>query len=153
MCVRLCVSPISLCHFSSLENVQVSGGLTGTFVGTLQYLAPEVFGVGLGHITSYTAACDLWSCGVVFYAMVAGELPFFEKIQRGGHALMKKVREGKYNLQKGYWRSAPKVALDLLAGLLHLNPRQRLTAEQALQHPAFSGLQVPTDTAYDNEEE
>jgi len=142
---------LKLIDFGIAKNVQVSGGVTGTFVGTLHYLAPEVFGVGLGRIASYTAACDLWSVGVVFYAMVGGELPFFEKTTRGGHALMKKVRSGKYSLQKGNWPSAPPIVLDLLAGLLKQDPKQRLTAKQALDHPAFRGLNVPTDTAYDDD--
>ena len=47
-----------------------------TFIGTKYYVAPEVIGVMKmskkpgNQQTYYTSACDMWSCGVVLYALL-----------------------------------------------------------------------------------
>lgn len=41
--------------------------------GTLSYMAPETLE---RHAAETTPAIDVWAIGVMFYAMVFGELPF-----------------------------------------------------------------------------
>ena len=47
-----------------------------TFIGTKYYVAPEVIDVrrlptkSRRHQQFYTSACDMWSCGVVLYALL-----------------------------------------------------------------------------------
>ena len=38
--------------------------------GTEDYLAPEVIK------NNYTAKCDIWSIGVITYALLSGRVPF-----------------------------------------------------------------------------
>ncbi|CAE7756082.1 CPK2 [Symbiodinium pilosum] len=49
------------------------------FAGTVKYCAPEVMQADRlsRWFTSYTAACDMWSVGVLIYVMLAGRMPFW----------------------------------------------------------------------------
>ena len=48
----------------------VPGKLMTTKVGTVNYTAPEVLE------GRYDEKCDIWSLGVVFYAVLSGCFPF-----------------------------------------------------------------------------
>jgi len=49
----------------------MDGSKTFTVVGTVYYMAPEIFGG-----TGYSLEADFWSLGVLLYEMVCGKLPF-----------------------------------------------------------------------------
>jgi eukaryotic-like serine/threonine-protein kinase len=73
---NLMISPrdqLKIVDFGLAKRPNVAQALTetGIIVGTVSYMAPEqVLCKQLDHRT------DLWSCGVVFYEMLSGELPF-----------------------------------------------------------------------------
>lgn len=45
-------------------------------VGTIFYLAPEIAKLYQGKPGHYTKQCDMWSLGVVLYAILTGNFPF-----------------------------------------------------------------------------
>lgn len=99
-----------------------------SMVGTPSYVAPEVIR------GSYGTKCDVWSCGVIMYAMLSGSLPFSGTMT---NELLQKILSGKYTMSGEIWNKVSSEAKSLLKHLLVLDPDHRYSAEQALDHPWF----------------
>eukprot|EP00929_Paragymnodinium_shiwhaense_P114756 TRINITY_DN83250_c0_g1_i1.p1 TRINITY_DN83250_c0_g1~~TRINITY_DN83250_c0_g1_i1.p1 ORF type:complete len:859 (+),score=238.65 TRINITY_DN83250_c0_g1_i1:221-2797(+) len=95
-------------------------------VGTTAYMAPQVL------MKSYDQSCDLWSCGVIMYMLLCGYLPFHGKTTE---ETREKVRAGKFKFNATHWVDISKEAMDLVTGLLKMDPVLRFSAQQSLQHP------------------
>lgn len=100
-----------------------------TIVGTPDYMAPETAQGGHGPM------CDLWSVGVIMYAMLSGQLPF----AAGTPAeTLERARTGTYSLSSETWRKVSPQGMDLMRKLLVVDPKGRLSAKEALEHEWFS---------------
>lgn len=97
--------------------------------GTLDYIAPEVLA------GKYNQKCDMWSCGVVLFVMLAGYNPFQGK---SDSEIKKNIKNMNYNIKGLHWDGISKEAKDLLQKLLTKDPNTRLSAEEACSHPWFS---------------
>jgi len=62
---------IKIIDFGMADKVDKEKGIEG-YHGTLQYLAPEV----VEKKDSYTEKCDIWSMGVILYALFTQKFPF-----------------------------------------------------------------------------
>lgn len=98
-----------------------------TACGSPCYAAPEMIAgkkyLGLN--------ADIWSCGVVLFAMVCGYLPFEDP---NTTLLYKKIIAGDYTMPK--FVSAQ--ARDLIQGLLTTDPERRLKLRDIKSHPWFT---------------
>ncbi|KIP10032.1 hypothetical protein PHLGIDRAFT_59535, partial [Phlebiopsis gigantea 11061_1 CR5-6] len=104
--------------------------LLQTACGSPHYAAPEVV---MGR--AYNGACsDIWSCGIVLYALLAGKLPFDDDDMG---VLLDKVKIGKFMMPTHLDPSAK----DLISKMLEKNPIKRITVSEVLKHPFF--LSVP----------
>eukprot|EP01063_Lacrimia_lanifica_P019531 TRINITY_DN2690_c0_g1_i1.p1 TRINITY_DN2690_c0_g1~~TRINITY_DN2690_c0_g1_i1.p1 ORF type:complete len:296 (+),score=121.28 TRINITY_DN2690_c0_g1_i1:122-1009(+) len=100
--------------------------LLQTVCGTPNYMAPEV----LKEKGYDGKRADIWSSGVILYAMLAGYLPFDDPI-------MAKLCD---KIEKGIYRNSRKFspnAVDLIARMLTVDPARRITLSQILHHPFF----------------
>lgn len=95
-------------------------------IGTPYYMAPEVIA---GY---YDKNCDLWSLGIIMYILLCGEPPF-----RGedDYDTLELVKSGKYSYPKSQWDQVSKQAKSLIDKLLNMDPKKRISAEEALKDP------------------
>ncbi|XP_013381300.1 ribosomal protein S6 kinase 2 beta isoform X2 [Lingula anatina] len=121
---------IRICDFGFAKQLRADNGLLMTPCYTANFVAPEVL-----KKQGYDEACDIWSMGVLLYTMLAGYTPFATGPNDTPNDILARIGEGKISLTGGNWDSVSVAAKDLVKHMLHLNPRQRFTAEQVLNHP------------------
>ena len=98
--------------------------MTGS-VGTPHYISPEVIK------GKYNQKCDIWSAGVILYAMLSGSFPFNGKSDKD---IYKAIIKRKYDFKKDVWKNISNEAKDLINHLL-CDEDKRYNAEMALNHP------------------
>eukprot|EP01105_Mastigella_eilhardi_P009692 TRINITY_DN2283_c0_g1_i4.p1 TRINITY_DN2283_c0_g1~~TRINITY_DN2283_c0_g1_i4.p1 ORF type:complete len:454 (+),score=98.83 TRINITY_DN2283_c0_g1_i4:648-2009(+) len=106
--------------------VMINEQLLGTSCGSPHYAAPEVV-MGLKYDGRVS---DIWSCGVVLFALVTGKLPFDDSNIR---VLLKKVRDGVFHMPQ----HLPKDVKDLIQRMLCVQPAHRITIQGIKSHPWF----------------
>lgn len=107
-----------------------------SFLGTRGYLAPEML-----QRRDYTKAVDTWALGVIVFVLLCGCLPFDEDSQT---VPSDELVRAKFVLRFPRWaKNLSSSAKDLLSHLLDVNPVNRYTAEQALDHPWVTGQTAP----------
>ena len=98
-----------------------------TACGTPSYAPPEMLE---GH--EYNGeATDVWSCGIILYAMLCGTLPFSESQEE---IIVKKIKMHDYVIPN----YLSKDAKDLLNHILIINPKERFNIKQIQNHPWFN---------------
>ncbi|XP_050021893.1 phosphorylase b kinase gamma catalytic chain, liver/testis isoform isoform X2 [Alexandromys fortis] len=103
--------------------------------GTPGYLAPEILKCSMDEThPGYGKEVDLWACGVILFTLLAGSPPFWHRRQI---LMLRMIMEGQYQFSSPEWDDRSDTVKDLISKLLQVNPEERLTAEQALQHPFF----------------
>ncbi|KAJ1624168.1 SNF1-related protein kinase [Pavlovales sp. CCMP2436] len=109
-----------------LSNVMKDGDFFKTSCGSPNYAAPEVIS---GKLYAGPEV-DVWSMGVILYALLCGSLPFDDENIPN---LFKKIKGGIYTLP-GHIGEPTK---DLIAKMLVVDPLQRITIAEIRQHPWF----------------
>ncbi|XP_031735132.1 serine/threonine-protein kinase Chk2 [Anarrhichthys ocellatus] len=114
--------------------------LMRTLCGTPSYLAPEVF--TQASTTGYSLAVDAWSLGVLLFVCLCGYPPFHESF---GRSITEQIIDGEFTMVPSKWRHISDQAKDVVRKLLVVDPRRRMTIEEALQHPWLQdGVMVQT---------
>ena len=103
----------------------VKSNIAETACGSPHYAAPEVIS---GRPYDGRKA-DIWSCGVILFALLAGYLPFDDASIR---TLLHKVKRGVFQMP-----AFPSDVQDLIQRMLTVDPELRITIPEIKQHVCF----------------
>jgi len=122
---------INLTDFGLAKEDMGANDKTGTFCGTIEYMAPEMIS-GQG----YGKEADWWSLGILIYDMLIGNPPFKHKNRK---VLQDKIMKDKIKMPDYLTGEA----ITLIKGLLERNVKKRLCSgsiDEIKRHAFFKTL-------------
>jgi serine/threonine protein kinase len=90
------------------------------------FVAPEV----LETNCRYDERCDMWSVGCLLYILIGGYPPFQARNHR---LLFRKIKGADFCFHDQYFKHVSVAAKQLIAGLLTVDPKHRVTADYAIK--------------------
>ncbi|XP_038131467.1 serine/threonine-protein kinase BRSK2 isoform X1 [Cyprinodon tularosa] len=111
-----------------MASLQVGDSLLETSCGSPHYACPEVI---RGEKYDGRKA-DVWSCGVILFALLVGALPFDDDNLRN---LLEKVKLGVFHMP----HFIPPDCQNLLRGMIEVDASKRLTLEKIQKHSWYIG--------------
>ncbi|WWC69471.1 uncharacterized protein I206_103412 [Kwoniella pini CBS 10737] len=114
--------------------LEPSDKLLETSCGSPHYASPEI----VAGMSYHGAASDIWSCGVILFALLTGRLPFDDENIR---VLLQKVKNGRFVVPA----DLPIDAKDLITRMLVVDPEKRIAMAEIMRHP-FCQRKQDTDS-------
>ncbi len=132
------LKPENLLLSSLLDNLKISdfglsnflpnNNLLSTKCGSPNYIAPEMI-----TKKEYNGIfIDIWSCGIILYAMIFGFLPFDDEYYDD---LFTKIKKGHVNFYHKDEFNISSDCIDLIKKILKVNPKDRISINDILKHP------------------
>ncbi len=112
------------------SNFNVEGDVRKTFCGTPEYIAPEML-MKKGHDTRV----DIWSIGILMFELLSGYSPF---VAKSNQELYQNIRKLKIQWPK----DMPPLAKNLISKILKLNPLDRPSFDEILNHQWFKNTKM-----------
>eukprot|EP00873_Tetraselmis_striata_P040972 jgi/Tetstr1/461236/TSEL_006366.t1 len=105
--------------------------------GSLDYASPEV----LSSEAAPGCSGDVWSAGVMFYALLSKTFPFFGKTVG---ETRRSIQRAAVSFQDPVWDTRSEAAKDMVQAMLVRDAAKRPTARQLLSHPWILNGSPPT---------
>ena len=102
--------------------------------GTLGYSAPEIL-----KKEPYGKSIDMWSIGILAFAMVTGKIPIYDSDHR---VVISKTVNLEIDYMSERWKDISFDCMDFVQNLLKKVPDERLGIQQALAHPWFTSKYI-----------
>lgn len=119
------------------------GSVNPGFAGTIQYTAPEVF----DKVIDSTGASDIWSAGIVLYAMLEGCLPFGGELE-DAEEIVHEIQTKPLDLSESS-NLSPK-AKALISRILTKNPSERIKIQEFVNDPWIADSPYASLLSYDS---
>lgn len=110
--------------------LQKNEDLTGTLLGSLCYMAPEIL-----TYQKYGFLVDIWSLGVILHMMVTGRRPFGNPMIANFAQMYDEIKYTQLTFKGGKISDDLK---DLLRSMLKVNPTDRIQWEDFYNHPLLA---------------
>jgi len=110
-------------------------GQLQTYCGTPDYMCPEII-----KSEVYGKEVDLWALGVTTFVLLGGYAPFEGENDTEVFAAILTLD---YKYISPEWDHVGMIGKDFIDCLLKIDPSQRLTARQALEHPFITKFTPP----------
>lgn len=81
---------------------------------------------------------DIWSCGVILFALICGYLPFEDP---NTALLYKKILNGEYTIPS----TVSNEGRDLIKNILNTDPTKRFTMADIRNHPWMNSVKLPRE--------
>lgn len=120
-------SDIVIADFGIAKHLHSPEERLHSLAGSFGYVAPEVL-----NKTGHGKAVDIWSTGIITYVLLCGYSPFRSEDVK---ELIRETTAANIEFHERYWKNVSEEAKSFIKALLAPDPADRLTAEQALQHP------------------
>lgn len=126
---------LAICDFGLATHVHEPNYL---FVrcGTPGFVAPEIINIK-DMSTKGESISDMFSAGVIFYYLLFGHSIFPGKKYS---EILAQNRSCDFDFSDDKYKKIPRDTLDLLMRMLEKDPRKRMNADDALQHPYFNNM-------------
>ena len=102
------------------------------YVGSSYYMAPEIMR------RKYNEKCDIWSIGVILYILLTGRPPFDGN---DDEEILDNVKKGVFDKHSYPYPLLSSQSKDLINKLLQYDPKIRISADQAIEHPWFKSAE------------
>uniref|UniRef100_A0A7S1XFH9 Protein kinase domain-containing protein n=1 Tax=Compsopogon caeruleus TaxID=31354 RepID=A0A7S1XFH9_9RHOD len=126
---------LKLCDFGLAQECPEGLELQLTGVGTTHYVAPEVYALEDSPTNASKVdlgAADIWSCGVVLYAIATGRLPFADPTNEksSAHEVRERIQACQWNRDTG---DVPDEIVEIFEAIFVGNPSERPTVNELIE--------------------
>lgn len=130
---------IVIADFGVAHHLEHDAEMMKTLVGSPGYSAPELF-----TENSYLGPpADIYSIGVITYALISGRNPWGKS--QDNVKVVKAQTSGKIDFSDKGWKEVSEEAKQFIEACLKVDPKKRMTSDEALNHPWLVNDQARTN--------